>query len=272
LLKQHVNFQPNSTQNNLTIVTAFYDINRIGRPNSEYFKWLHSTFQVNNPFILFTQAKCKNDIIQLIPPNRTVLIVILELEDTPYYKDIDRVKQVMSSQQYRSRMHYPDRIECTNPFYSVVIFSKFTFLDIAVKINPFQSSRYLWMDAGMSRFFGDFDLAKPLTGRRIPDGQFVINLESRAYSDPLFKTKSNFLIWMPSNFIQAGIMGGTGSSIALLSYEMEREWRKMLKASVVNNEQVLMAFVLFRRPKMFHVYDKQFQTSGAWVEFMKYLL
>jgi predicted Rossmann-fold nucleotide-binding protein len=86
------------------VVSAFYGINRVGRPSSEYLNWLRTTFQINNPFIFFTQAKFKNDILELIPLNRSVLIVFLELEDSPYYKDIDRVKQIIDTAQYKSRI------------------------------------------------------------------------------------------------------------------------------------------------------------------------
>jgi type IV secretory pathway protease TraF len=36
LPKQHVNFQPKSIQSDITVVSAFYGINRVGRPSSEY--------------------------------------------------------------------------------------------------------------------------------------------------------------------------------------------------------------------------------------------
>jgi hypothetical protein len=270
LSRQHVNFKPDSIQDNLTIVSAFYDINRVGRPNSEYFKWLRTTFQLNNPFIFFTQAKYKNDILELIPPNRPVLIVILELEHTPYYKDIDRVKQIISIEQYRSRVQHPNRIECTNPSYVLVQFAKFALLEIALKLDTFKSNRYLWMDAGASRFFGDFDLKKPLTGRNIPEGQFLVNLESRAYGDQMFSSKNRDLIWTSSNFIRGTMMGGASSSIGPISKEMGVEWEMMLNASVVNNEQILLNLLLFRRRELFYLYDKH--GTAVWNEFLRFLL
>jgi hypothetical protein len=270
LPKHHVNFQPNSIRSDLTVVSAFYDINREGRPSSEYFSWLRTTFQINNPFIFFTQAKYKNVTLELIPPNRSVLIIFLELEDTPYYKDIDRVKQIISQEQYKSRVQHPDRLECTNPLYSVVIFSKFAFLEIAVQINTFQSTRFLWMDAGASRFFEDFDLANPLLGRNIPEGQFLVNLESRAYEDQMFTSKNRDLMWTASNFIQATVMGGSSSSIGPMRKEMEVEWEMMLNASVVNNEQIALALLLFRRPELFFLYDKH--NTVQWKEFLRFLI
>jgi hypothetical protein len=64
--------------------------------------------------------------------------------------------------------------------YVLVQFAKFALLEIALKLNTFKSNRYLWMDAGASRFFGDFDLKKPLTGRKVPEGQFLVKVDALA--------------------------------------------------------------------------------------------
>jgi hypothetical protein len=64
------------------------------------------------------------------------------------------------------------------------------------------------------------------------------------------------------------MMGGASSSIVPMSKEMGVEWEMMLNASVVNNEQILLNLLLFRRPELFCLFD----NSGDWNEFLRFLL
>jgi hypothetical protein len=256
LIKEPINFRQNSVQSDLTIVSAFFDINRKGRPNSDYFTWLNNTLKMNNPFVFFTQAKYKKAIIELISPNRPVIIIILEIEDTPHYADLDRVKRILDTSEYRTRMQDSGRIECTNPLYVMVQFSKFTMLDITARLDPFRSNRFLWMDAGASRFFKDYNLSIPLSGRNIPSNKFVINLVDWASSEEQFKNKDRGLLWSSNNLVRGTIMGGSSEIISNVSVEMGKEWETMLNESVVNNEQILLNLLLFRSPELFYVYDK----------------
>ena len=41
----------------LTLVSAYYDISRKGRPKEHYFKWIGEIAKLDVPFVFFTQAK-----------------------------------------------------------------------------------------------------------------------------------------------------------------------------------------------------------------------
>ncbi len=126
------NFDPNTYQHNLTIVSAYYDMKRDGRGPSVYFQWLKNTFKLNAPFIFFTQSKFKDKILNLVPKTTPIFFVIIEFEDLPYYKDYNLVNEIIHSNEYKSKMPYSGRLECVNPGYPVVIFSKFTVMEISI--------------------------------------------------------------------------------------------------------------------------------------------
>jgi hypothetical protein len=213
-----------------TLVSAFFDISREGRPKEEYFQWIKETQKLNAPFIFFVEKKYEK-IVSNMFQNRTrpYLIITTEMNELLFYKDINKVKQIMVLEDYKSKISSNDRIECVNPLYSIVIFSKFYLMNRAAQINPFNSEKFIWMDAGISRFYGGFDLSLPINGTRIPNDKNFIMFETRAYSDPHFNNKDvNNLLWSDKNYIQAGIMGGTPQVISKVNNLMEKQWNKMI--------------------------------------------
>jgi hypothetical protein len=152
-----------------TILSAYFDISRNGRPNEQYFNWIKKTLKLNAPFIFFTQAKLRNIIETIFSElqinQKRFTIITIEKEELEYYKDIETLKNILSSSKYKEKIAYPYRIECTNPLYSIVIYSKLTLLVNGAQLNPFNSMKFVWMDAGISRFFKDFDLRQSITGK-----------------------------------------------------------------------------------------------------------
>ena len=158
-----------------TIVSAFFDISRVGRPKEEYFEWIKDTQKLNAPFIFFVEKKYEN-IVSNIFKNRKkpFLIIAIELNELFLFKDIEKVNKIITSSDYKSRVSSNDRIECVNALYSIVIFSKFYLMKRATLMNPFESKKFIWMDAGISRFYAGFDLSLPINGMKIPDDKYLI--------------------------------------------------------------------------------------------------
>ncbi len=241
-----------------TLVSAFFDINRIGRPKEEYFKWIEQTQKLNAPFIFFVQKKYENIILNLFQ-NRTqpYLIITIEMEELPFYKDLEKIKQIMESNNYKSKMSASNRIECVNPFYSIVIFSKFSLMKHAALINPFKSIKFIWMDAGISRFYAGFNLSLPITGTKISYDKYFTVFETRALSDKYFNNRdSNNILWSSKNYIQAGIMGGTLDVIINVNNLIEKQWNRMISNGLINNEQIAIILSYFEQPYLFGLFNR----------------
>jgi len=244
-----------STNESITFVSTYFDISRLDRPREEYFKWIRKTIQLNAPFIFFTQSKNKNELEKIFKTktNHFYKIITIELEDLEYYSDFDRVKQILESQEYKDKILHPERIECVNPLYSIVIHSKLDFLLKASQLNPFNTTKFIWIDAGISRFFGNFKVKQKLTGRHLFDQSFFITIDCRAFEDRDFQMKNESLAWTARNFLLAGIMGGTREAISDIAYELRKKWKYLLEKRVVNNEQMNLLLVYFDRPNLFNL-------------------
>jgi hypothetical protein len=218
--------------------------------------------------VIFTQAKFKTLVEEILPFDRPSLVVILELEELPYYKHLDVVKEILEKSSYRAKMPAPSRIECTNPLYNVVQYSKFTFLVMAAEINSFKSRKFVWIDAGASRFFENFNTERPLTGNAMSSNGLVMVMERRVAR---FFAPSAYaqIAWSSANYVRGGMMGGSGESVRRVGYEVAREWMLMIQNEAINNEQIALHLVQLRRKDLFAVFD--FFSTANWEKFLEHL-
>ena len=241
-----------------TLVSAYFDIDRNGRPREEYFEWIKQTIRLNAPFIFFVQLKYLNLTMKLFENKTTpYLVKTIELNELPCYKDLDKVSRIIGSTSYRIKIEKNDRIETKYPLYSIVIFSKFYLLKRAALFNPFKTKKFIWVDAGISRFYAGFDLSLPIRGLKIPDDKFFTIFETRAFFDSYFhnRDEKNFM-WSAKSYILAGVMGGTLPVISRVNDLIEKKWHKMISNGLVNNEQIALILCYFDQPKLFRLFSR----------------
>jgi len=237
----------------LTIVSAYFDILRGERPKEYYFKRINETAKLNAPFVFFTQAKFKQDIQKLFPKNKSLKIITLDLEDLFYYQDIRVIRHIQSLKIYRKKITAPNRIECVNPFYIIVQFSKFEFLLKSAQKNYFNSEKFLWIDAGINRWWGRFNASSKLTAKAIPNNKFYFTLEKTRLKDKLFIRKDYNILWKQRSYVLGGVLGGTLEAILKVAKKMRKKWRWMLyEQNIVQNEQFALLIEFFENPSLFH--------------------
>ncbi len=136
----------------VTLVTGFWDVGRNERPTAQYIGWLKDTLGMDAKFIVFAD---KTTNAQLPIDKNKIVTVDMSLEEHPYYKLFyERNKVVLESKKFKdlgpqdksaARFRYPG--------YNVVIWGKAKVLEIAAEMNPFESDYFVWVDAGLSRYW-----------------------------------------------------------------------------------------------------------------------
>lgn len=139
-----------------TIVTSFYNIrktedNETNTRTIRTYLDLAADFILKLPYplIIFVD-NCDTDIINFINENRKQLKKLtflrkINIEETHYYKHIDRLTQL----QNEYPIYNLDKNKDT-PLYITLTNNKFYFLKSAIKMNPFDSSHFIWMDFGIN--------------------------------------------------------------------------------------------------------------------------
>jgi hypothetical protein len=260
-----------------TLVTAFFDINRDtrgdGRTIDEYLKWIRKTLQLNCNLFIVTEAKFRHFFEENRPiqyKSQTV-IKIVDFSESHYYKYYEQIQQILQSNDYLAKVKHPDRVECKLPEYNIIQYSKFHYLQMAIDQNPFQTDHFLWIDAGISRFFMDVDLSNRYpspNGQKILDniaGQFIIQKRQDLFSYPL----TDDFVWDSANLLCGTMFGGTSVVVLKMAYLVEQVFiNKMIRRSAMNNEQLAIALVWKDNKEIFCLTDNYF---GAHLSLFKYL-
>ena len=149
---------------------------------------------------------------------------------------------------------HPNRVECVLPEYNIIQYSKFHYLKMAIEENPFGSSSFFWMDAGISRFFLDVDIHQPYPSKSVqnfllanPD-KFIIQKRRDLETYPI----NDSFVWNSANLLSGGMFGGGKDIVLKMGEKVEHVFvTKMLDKNNVNNEQLALAMVWKQFPDMF---------------------
>ena len=230
-----------------TLVTAFFDINREkngdGRSIIEYTGWIEKTLELACNLYVVTESRFAH---MFKRPN--IVCKVIKFEDSYYYKYYDEMKSIIESAEYKSRIMHPDRVECKIPEYNILQYSKFHYIEMAIKDNPFNTDYFFWVDAGISRFFLDVDITKPYPARLPSTDKFIIQKRDDL---EVFKIDSNF-IWKSDNLMFGTMFGGMAPVIRKIAELIDVEMKNMLHRKTLNNEQLGLALVWSKHPKLFY--------------------
>ena len=255
------NINNNINKNKVTIVTAFFDINREtngdGRKITDYLDWIKKTLQLNCNLYIVTEHKFVDFMKENRPSHYNTYVKEDTLENASYYKYLPRMTEILNSEEYKKRVAYPKRVECTLPEYNVIQYSKFGWLETAICENPFESEYFFWMDAGISRFFNNMNLQNLYPNNisfsnifKENENTFIVQQREDLYQ---YHVDEHF-IWKADNLFKGGMFGGNKTQVMKVATELERIFvEKMLNKNNVNNEQLSLVLLWKEQPTLFKV-------------------
>jgi len=261
--------------NPVTIVTAFFDIGREhrgdGRSVEEYKAWLKRTLQLNCNLYIVTEEKFRDFFMEHRPAHYATSLKIIDFKDSYYHKYRDAMKTILDDPVYQSKIADPNRVECLLPEYNIIQYSKFHYLQMAIKENQFQSSSFFWMDAGCSRFFMDVNVSVPYPSpviheflKQNPD-KFVIQKRHDLEYYPI----DDEFVWKSANLLSGGMFGGGKDMVLKIAELVETVFlEKMLAKKNVNNEQLALAMVWKEYPDYFTLVDNVYRQHFSLFKLM----
>lgn len=143
---------------NPVIVMALYDIGRDKWPNftmsyHTYCWWMRNTLSLDANIVVYTEDKFVDEIRkyrkEFDPEMKKTVIVEIPLTQLyihkEYYTDIS---YLMSSVDFKSKIHFKDVPEMCQPLYNIIMFEKVFFLKDCIKEKFFNNDMVIWADAG----------------------------------------------------------------------------------------------------------------------------
>ena len=249
-----------------TLVTALYDINREnegdGRKFSEYLSWFKETLKIPTSMVVYVDPS----LVDFVSESRKGLptkIIPQKLDEIPYYFLREEIDKILSSSEYKERIKDPQRLECINCLYNIVIFSKFQWVKRAIEDDYFNSDVFLWLDAGLSRLFYEVPLTNPypstnaLGAFESNKDKAIIQTSMSYYPDLVHANEcGQEYFWDNRSWVMAGLWGGYKQPmIKFCDLIDDTLQNKMIGNSIINNEQIAMAYVYKNNPELFLAFE-----------------
>lgn len=265
--------------NPITLVTALYNIDREnkgdGRKFENYLNWFKDTLKVTRPMVIFVEESLV-DFVNENRKNLPTVIISQPLEKIPYYELKNDIDIILDSKEYQDKIGSPDRVECKLSLYNIIIYSKFPWVKKVIEDNPFKSEYFMWMDAGLSRFFYGIDYEYPSQNAidTLLENQdkVVIQTTMSFYPDLVYNDGCDeSYFWDARTWVMAGLWGG-GSLVLIKFCDMIDDVlrHKMINNKVINNEQNAMAYVYKNNPDMFIAFENYVERHKSY-EFIQEL-
>lgn len=244
----------------VTLVTSLYDINRSsldGRTWDEYLEWFSKTLQLKSPMVVFVNK----DLVEFVEKHRKNLptkIVEESIDQIPYYHLKEKMDSVIESKEYQFKISDQNRIECKSSLYNIIQYSKFGWLEKVADENYFNSEYFLWVDAGLSRFFYDINLNNPYPGENAKESllgikdKILIQVFLSYYPD-LANAKELSKDYLKDNrsYIMGGMFGAGKESIKKFRPIVDDILNEMLSDNIINNEQIALGYLYKKYPDLF---------------------
>lgn len=258
----------NTVKNKFCLVTSLFNIKREemngndGRSWDDYLKWFEKTLQIKSPMIIFVE----DDMVEFVECRREypTKIITHSVSEIPYYYLKDKIQDILNMDEYQKKINCPERIECQHSMYTVVQYSKFKWLYRAFEENPFNSKFFFWLDAGGSRFFGDYDISleypsvNGIQALEEMENKFLIQMNMECYNDLAYANKlSEEYLLDNRSYVLGSLLGGTGNAICKVLNDVEDVFiNKMIKNKFVNNEQIALGYLVKQNPEDYKIYER----------------
>uniref|UniRef100_A0A6C0ESL2 Uncharacterized protein n=1 Tax=viral metagenome TaxID=1070528 RepID=A0A6C0ESL2_9ZZZZ len=135
-----------------TLVTGCFNLTDIypkSRGLNECINEMKPILEINCYLVIFADSKCMDEIRKYrtnLNLNDITYYVEIELQDFTYYNYVETIRQ-------NRELYHPTKDERTCPESHLICCSKFDFVLQAMKLNPFNTSKYGWLDANVKDNF-----------------------------------------------------------------------------------------------------------------------
>ena len=252
-----------------TCVTAVYDIGRAtvdGRTMSDYKKWLLNTVAwIETPFVLFLDKSLDwRDEILAARAGKPLGIIQTPIDEIPMWCYISRISDII--QEPSKQLINPNDITNLIPEYVLIQYSKLEWLKIVANFNPFNSSQFVWIDAGFSRFMksGVYRFKK-----NTDLGVFNIQADTGRIEE-IPKLIYDTYIGTNRRILAGEIFVTDIDSLSTVKAEVMRIWdEEMIGKRRHDNEQIALALACKNIPETFNLVSSRGGCNAVFEKFFE---
>ncbi len=237
-----------------TIVTSFYNIrkkenNEVNTRTIRKYLELASEFILKLPYPLIIFLDNNDyDIIDFVNKNREsfkkiTFIRKINIEDTEYYKYYEKLKQI----QNEYTIFNLDKNKDT-PLYITLTNNKFFFLKSAIKMNPFESSHFIWMDFGINHCarscekIHEWILKVPDKIKQLCINPFIEDVDYKFFFQNIY------------HHLASGVFSGSSQNMIKYCDLFEYKIQEIYNNNWYQLEEAIMTIISRENPDLFDLY------------------
>lgn len=228
----------------ITFVTAFFNINRVTNnpmiKYENYFDWIQQLLQlpINLYFITTADVHAR---LQYEPRDSLKFHIV---DKIPFFDKLPLIEGCWD--KYRTNNKEKDTAK-----FACLTHAKFHCIKQAININPFDSTHYAWIDAGILKIARNAELLSQLVA---PD---KIKLLMLNYTSNNEIKRGDFVLTCRYK-IAGGLFVGSKALMEKFIDAMITEAEVSLKQGIFGLEQEFMAIVYKKQPELFEPYYGDF--------------
>lgn len=266
-------------QNNLTLVTALFDIGRenIDKGFSRSFQHYLDTFsqllKIDLPMVIFCDAQVEEFVLKHRSPANTRFVrkTVDDLRKFPFY---DQVQNIRKDGEWLNRSGWiSGSPQASLELYNPLVMSKHFFLHDASIFDFFQTKHFAWIDAGLANTvslqnYFDSDFVQKLV-RRMNKMLYVAfpydgNVEVHGFE------KSALNQWAGKNtdyVVRGGFFGGTKQQISQINEIYYTLLNDTLHSGLMGTEESVFTILTYRHPELVNV--NMIESNGLVYKFFE---
>ena len=245
-----------------TIITAWYDVReKENHPNkddvsNEYFcspKWYFDSakllFEKPFPMVIFTEPKCREDVLLARPKNLHHMTRFV-------YKDYDELPFYTHFKQYEEN-HKKNKIqnvtqEKFTALYKFIVNQKVNFVKETIEMNPFSTEKFAWMDM---RLHCVYDMSVDETNEvmaNIENDKVKLMQMTQTFPEEIYG-RHDFYSWTRGK-CAAGFFGGSKTAMLKFVELCQKEFLQAIHAEMAPTDEMIYSFVIAHNPQLFEPY------------------
>lgn len=252
----------------LTIVTAFYNVGRTTRSNEQYLSYFDFWGGVKNKVIIYTTDDMKEAILEIRKKHNLedkTIIITKDLRDFDK-ESLQKIEETFSKYDQTLNRKHPKNIECNNAMYCYLMYLKPFFAVDAIERN-LTSENVMWLDFGFNH--GD----EFFTNR----SEFNFLLEKQEGIDDekinFFSVKDEERNTIPAIyynmeiFIIGSIFYGNINSWKIFKQDFKECLKCFLSFNIVDDDQIMLLWCTRNNPSNYKI-TRTYEWFGSLLPFI----
>lgn len=245
-----------------TIVTAWYDLReKENHPQKDdksnqffcsmewYFESAELLFNKPFPMVIFTEPRFERYILSVRPPELIdqTRFIFRDYEEMAYYSHFKKYEE----NHHKNKIHNVTQEKFT-ALYKFVVNQKVNFMKDVIMMNPFQTSKFAWMDM---RLHCVYDMGIEETNEvmaNIHDKKVKLMQMTHTFPSDIYG-RHDFYSWTRGK-CAAGFFGGSREPMLKFCDLCQKEFISALNDEMAPTDEMIYSYVIAHNPHLFQPY------------------